>query len=116
MGAAHEQRGIVNLTRPFQQAVDDANFVDECFRLLVAADEAAEYCRDVNTKLAAILAGKGIAAGQQQAYLNCRVGRSRLDKYLDARTRWIDARTQRQVAFSALEMRKAAEYLMAWIP
>lgn len=116
MGAAAEHRGCANLIRPFQEAIDHANYVEESFRLLIAADAAVEYVRDVRAKLAEIQSGRGIAASQRRAYLNCRVGQSRLGKLIKAEMAWRDASTQRAVAFAALDMSKAAKFLMAWIP
>ncbi len=116
MGVAAYRRGSANLVRPLQEAVDHANYVDESFRLLVAADAAVEFCREVNAKLAEIHAGKGIAAAQRRAYLECHVGQNRRAKYIAACTEWRDAYGQRPVAFAALKMRKAAEFLMEWIP
>lgn len=116
MGAAAYNRGTANLVRPFQEAIDHANYVDESIRLLVAADAAVEFCREVNAKLAEIQSGKGIAASQRRAHLNCHVGQNRLGKYRAACDVWREAYGQRSVAFAALKMRKAAEHLMAWIP
>lgn len=116
MGAAKENRGCAVLVRPFQEASDYRAWADESMRLLVAADAAVEFCRDINSRLAEIESGKGIAAAQRRAYLNCHVGQVRFSKYLDACNVWRDAYGQRPVAFAALRMRKAAEHLMAWIP
>lgn len=116
MGIAAYNRGSASLIRPFQEASDHARYVEESFRLLAAADAAMEYVRGVRTALADIQCGKGIAACQRRAHLDCHVGQSRLGKLLNAENAWRDAYGQRAVAFAALRMRKAAEYLMAWIP
>lgn len=116
MGIAAYNRGSASLIRPFQEASDHARYVEESFRLQTAADAALDFVRGVRTALAEIQCGEGIAACQRRAYLNCHVGRSRMDKFRNAENAWRDAYGQRPVAFAALRMRKAAEYLMAWIP
>jgi hypothetical protein len=116
MGAAAYNRGTRAIGADIEAMIDHDRRTEEGFRLLAAADAAEEFCREVNTKLAEIQNGKGIAPVQQRAHLNCHVGQSRLSKYAIARDAWRETYGQRNVAFAALRMRKAAEFLMQWIP
>jgi hypothetical protein len=116
MGIAAYNRGSKVLSRPFEESLEDARVSEEAMRLLIAAERAVEYCREVNGLIAEMRHAKGIRGPHQRAYLDCNIGRNRFGKYLAACAAWREACGQRTVAFRALEMREAAKRLLAWIP
>jgi hypothetical protein len=115
VGAAHNQRGVRNLTRPFQEASDTARWIDDCMNLYVASIKCVERCRDANALLAEIAAHKGVRYAAAKAALAGHVGQVRRAKYLAAVDLWRDQRPGRREWCAAIDMDQARKSLLGWL-